>query len=272
MVAPSPVREVAAQAEPWLRRLARLGYASKGVIYGLIGLLALVAATGSGRPTNQAGAINTLAGQPFGHALLLLVGVTLLAYALWRIAEAAFNPEDKAPFKRIGYLISAAAYGGFGWAAIAVAAMGDKAHSNPQAAIRRVLDLPLGQAVAIVVALIFAGVAIGQIYNGWRLLFFQCLDRKEMSPEQLAVAKWTGRIGIMSRGILFGLIAWTLLKASLDRNPKEAGGIDHALRLIEHVPFGRFLLAVVAVGLVSYGVFMCVEARFRRMTPILDEC
>jgi hypothetical protein len=88
-----------------------------------------------------------------------------------------------------------------------------------------------------------------------------------MSDEQMALARWTGGAGLVARGSLFGVIGWFLWNASSHHNPGEAGGIDRALAAIAKAPFGPTLLAMMAVGLICYGVYMWVQARFRRMKP-----
>jgi len=267
MAAPHSVRQATVQAQPWLEKLARLGYAAKGVIYSLIGVLALVAAFGpGGKTTNQAGAINTIANQPLGKVLLVAIGVGLFGYALWRILQAAYNPEHKKPIKRIGYVVSALAYGGFGWAALAASA-GDRAEGQSKENAATLLNLPFGQMLMMILAAIFLAVAVGQIVNGIKLNFERILKMDEMSSGQRSLAKWTGRLGLIARGILFSLVAWFMWRAATNDNPQAVGGIERALQTVAQAPSGRILLPLLALGLICYGIFMFIEARFRRMVP-----
>lgn len=269
MSAPSSIREAVVEAGPWLQKLARVGYVAKGVIYSLIGIFALMAAVGiGGKKTNQAGAINSVGQLPLGQILLLLIGAGLIGYSLWRLAEATFDPERKGVIKRIGYVISALAYGGFGWAALRVAISHDHAQSNPQQGAARLLSVPFGQALGTAVAIIFVIGAGLQIWNGIIGKFTETLKREEMSGDQMALARWTGGIGLIARGCLFGLIGWFMWRASRDGKPGEAGGIDRALTTIAQAHYGPTLLAIMAVGLICYGVYMWVQARFRRMVPV----
>ncbi|AIE84732.1 DUF1206 domain-containing protein [Fimbriimonas ginsengisoli] len=269
MAAPTSVHQAAVEVEPWLQRLARLGYVAKGVIYLLIGAFAFMAAIGyGGKKTNQAGAINSIRDLPFGNVLLIGLGVGLAGYAVWRLVEAAGDPEGKGTLKRIGYVISALAYGGFGYAALSVAFTGDEARSQPQQSAARLFGLPFGAQLGMALAAGFVVGAFVQIANGLGGKFLKALKREEMSEDQFSLARWTGGIGLIARGALFGLIGWLLWRASSDHNAGEAGGIDRALTTVAQAPFGSFLLAMMGVGLVCYGIYMWVEARFRRMTPV----
>jgi succinate dehydrogenase/fumarate reductase cytochrome b subunit len=263
-------QRAAAQTEPWIEKLARVGYAAKGVIYTLIGVLALIAAAGpGGKTTNQAGAINTIAQQPFGMVVLLAIGVGLLGFALWRLIQAFWNPEHKKPLKRIGYVVSGLAYGGFGMAAISAAMTGERATSNSQQNAATVLSLPGGQLLMFVGAAIFVAVGVAQIANGLALNFTKILETERMSPEELRATMWFGRLGMVARGILFGLIGWFAFQAGMDRQPGEVGGVERGLQTIAQAPGGPLLLGLTALGLVCYGLFMFVEAKYRKMTPAL---
>lgn len=262
--------EVAAQTQPYIEKLARVGYAAKGVIYGLIGVLALVAAAGpGGKTTNQAGVINTIAQQPFGMILLIAIGAGLLGYALWRLGQAIFNPEGKKAWKRIGYAISAFAYGGFGIASLLAATTGEKATNHSQENAATVMSLPGGQLLMFLGAAIFLGVGIGQTVNGLKLNFTKILETEKMSPDELRAAMWFGRIGLMARGALFGLLAWFAYQAAATETPSKVGGIERGLQTLGQAPGGTLLLGLMAIGLVCYGLFMFIEARYRRMTPAL---
>src|SRR5687767_3298492 len=89
------VQRATRDVAPWIERLARLGYASKAVVYGIIGVLAFGAAFGKSRATDQHGAFLAILRQPFGTFLLIIVALGLLGYAVWRIVQAIADPEGK---------------------------------------------------------------------------------------------------------------------------------------------------------------------------------
>ncbi len=265
-----PAPQTAAHAEPWIEKLARVGYAAKGVIYTLIGVLALVAAAGpGGKTTNQAGAINTIAKQPFGFALLLAVGVGLIGYALWRVIQALWNPEHKKAIKRIGYVASGLAYGGFGYAAIKAGLTGERAQSQSRENAATLMSLPFGQLLLFALGAIFLAVGLGQIVNGFAGNFMKVLETARMSPEERKAARWFGGLGLMARGVLFGLVGWFMFQAAMDRQPSEVGGLERGLQTIAKWPGGPVLLGLMAVGLICYGLYNFVESKYREMTPAL---
>jgi hypothetical protein len=116
-------KDAAHHAQPWMGRLARLGYATEGAVYALIGLLAAGAAFGTGgRAIGQSGAFEVVAENPFGSVLLGLIAVGFLGYALWRSVQAIADPDKegtdvKALGKRVGYGVSALVYAGLAFSA-----------------------------------------------------------------------------------------------------------------------------------------------------------
>lgn len=260
---------MAMRAEPWLLRLARVGFAANGLIFGLIGLFAFLAAVRfGGRATNQAGAVYFISRIPLGEPLLLAIGVSLLAYALWRLAEAVFNPEKLAWFNRLGSAISGLGYGGFGLLVLVTFATSRRVHTSPKEGASLLLRLPNGPYLGMLVALIGLLVALAQFQIAAQAKFTETLKKEEMSKAQLTVAKLAGSYGLISRSVLFGLIAWSFHRAATDRNPREAGGVEWALRSLAAAPFGAILLGLTGLGLIAYAVYMGFEARYHRMTPI----
>jgi hypothetical protein len=75
--APAPV-------SPTLEWLARIGYASRGLVYILAGLLSLSAALEGGRSAGPKGALGKVIQVPFGDILLycIALGLTRIAVAL----------------------------------------------------------------------------------------------------------------------------------------------------------------------------------------------
>lgn len=269
MAAPTSVHSAASKAEPWLQRFARLGFAAKGAIYALIGVLALMAATGlGGKETNQAGAINAIGEMPGGKVLLLTIAIGLVAYSIWRFVQALFDPAHKNALKRILYVITALAYGGIAWMALKLALADQKAESDPQNTTSKVLEMPGGEWILGAVAAAFMVGMLVQIWNGLSGKFMKVFKYGQMSDDQQATARWIGGFGLVARGLLFGVIGYFLGAAALNHNGNEAGGIDKALTTIAQMPFGLTLFAVLATGLISYGVLMWFQARYRDLTPV----
>lgn len=252
-------------AHPLIEKVARVGYVGKGIVYGLIGVLALLAAIGpGGDTTDKQGAINAIATLPFGRALLYAIAVGLAGYAIWRVLLAYFNPEDKKPIKRIGYAATGVIYGFLGWVSFEVA-RGGKASGDDTTFAAQLMAQPFGRYLVLALGAIVIGVAIAQFVNAYKALFKSILMLDRMSEQEQRWAVIAGRIGLASRGVVFLLIGGFFLKAGIDHNPRESGGLDDALRKVASVPFGQWALGAVALGFVCYAVFMFIEARYRRM-------
>jgi hypothetical protein len=239
---------------PVFEGLARAGYAARGVIYVLIGILAYRVATGvSEHKPNQQGAMQQIADQPFGHALLLLTAIGLGGYSLWRLAQAlvGHTPEygEHSKLDRIGALGSCLAYAAFTFLAISVLqGSGGNSSAQPKKATSDVL-----------------GIGIFQAYLGLSKKFLTYSKTGQMSPGVLKAFTAIGVVGLVARAVAFVLIGLFALKAARDYSPKDAVGIDGALaRLTQHA-YGTTALIVVAVGLIIFGVYSIADARYRKI-------
>jgi hypothetical protein len=253
------------EAAPWVETMARFGYAAKGTVYAIIGFLAAQAAfTSGGKTTDGKGALVTIVQQPFGRFLLGLVLFGLIGYVIWRLIQAFMDPENKGTLERVGYFVSAMGYGGLALAAgRLISGAGTPGGETPQSATAGVMAQPFGQWLVAIGGLIFIGIGISQIVHGWQASFHKNLKLSEMTPTEQKYADISGRVGLISRGIVFGIIGVFLVQAARTANPKEAKGIGDALRVLENQPYVPWLMGLVALGLVAYGVFMFVEARYR---------
>lgn len=256
---------------PLFEGLARTGYLARGVIYALIGLLAIQLADGgaTARP-NQQGAMHQIAQQRFGHLLLLLTAIGLGGYALWRLVQAlvGHTPEygRHSALDRIGALGSCAAYTTFFVLAVTVLRGTDKNTSQqPRETTAGVLQWPAGRELVAAAGLLFVGIAIYQAYLGLSKKFLEYSKTAQMSAAMLRAFTVIGVVGLVARAIAFALIGIFVLKAARDYTPRDAVGIDGALaRLLQH-SYGNTALVVVGVGLIAFGVYSAADARYRKI-------
>lgn len=268
-------RHVAHRAKPWVARLARLGYVSRGVVYVVVGGLAVEAALGwGGKKTTTTGALATIAQQPFGRVLLVVLALGLAGYALWRFVQGIVDPEHKGTdakglVKRCGYVISGLAYTGLAATAIQIlrggARTGNAGNSSPQDWTERLLAQPFGRWLVAAVGVVIIAVGVNALYIAWKEKFRDKLKRAEMSPLEQTWATRIGKIGLIARSVVSGLIGAFLLQAALRADPNEARGPDGALKVLAQQPYGKWLLGVVAAGLVAFGLYSFFEARYRRV-------
>jgi hypothetical protein len=251
--------------------LSRAGFVARGLIYGIIGLLALeVAVSDTGKLTNQQGAIKTAANQPFGELLLVVLAIGLGGYAIWRLFRAVLGhgPEDAdSTLERIGGLGSGLVYGGLCIVAIQILAGSSTSgpSSKPDQTTAGVFDWPAGRWLVGIVGIVLLGVAAYQLLKGVRQSFLEELKTGEMSVGMETWVTWIGTIGHVARAIVFGLVGWFLLKAAYEFEAKEAIGLDGALTKILKADYGPWLLGAVAAGLIAFGMYSISEARYRKI-------
>jgi fumarate reductase subunit D len=252
--------------------LARAGFVSRGVIYGIVGVLALKLAIGAGgKATDQGGALKTIAHQPFGKVMLIVVAIGLAGYSLWRLLHALLGhgPEksDDA-FDRVAALGSGIAYGVI--CAIAVKILLEPGSgkgtsgSTPKAA-GGVLGWPAGVWLVGLAGAVVVGVALFQAYRGVTTDFLKDAKTERMGE---TTRRWYTRIAIvghLARTVVFGLIGVFLIKAAVDYNPSKAVGLDGALAKLVNQSYGSVLLGVVASGLVAFALYSLADARYRRI-------
>ncbi|RCJ29111.1 hypothetical protein A6770_01605 [Nostoc minutum NIES-26] len=268
-----PLKQAVANSA--FERLARLGYAAKGVVYFVVGFLAAQAAFGvGGKTTDTRGALETIVSQPFGKFLLSILTVGLIGYALWRLVETIYDPEHsgqardtKHTAKRLGYGFSALAYGGLALTAVKlIIGSGKDSGNSTQDWTAKLLAQPFGQLLVGLVGVIVTGVGIYYLYEAYKCKFRGNFKLQEMSANEQTWAIRTGRFGIASRGVVFSIIGFFLIQAAHQSDPSQAKGLGEALATLAKQPFGPWILGLVALGLIAYGIYSLVEARYRKIT------
>jgi hypothetical protein len=250
--------------------LARAGLVARGVIYAIVGVLAIKLALGDGgKVTNQQGALETIAKQPFGKLLLILMAVGLAGYATWRLVRAAVGhgPEASDDTKeRLDGLFS-----GLGYALLCVTAIsiligaGSGGSGGPGKATGGVLDWPAGQLLVGIAGLIIIGVGLQQGYKGIKRKFLEDSKTERMSEGVERSFTALGIFGHLARMVVFGLIGYFLVRAAIDYDADKAVGLDGALTRVAHASYGPLLLGIVAAGLIGFAAYSVVDARYRRV-------
>lgn len=259
-------------SHPWIERIARFGYAAKGVVYMVVGAMATKAAVGTGgETTDTRGALEAINEQPFGKFALGTVAFGLIGYVIWRWIQAIADTDDKGTglkgiLVRIGYAGSGLIYAGLALSAAKVLIdVGDPDSSTQmqQDWVARFLTMPYGGWLVGLAGACVLGFGLYQIYKGFAAKFRKRLKLKEMSESRRFWATLTGRVGYAARGIVFCIVGSFLIQSARHFNPSEAKGLDAALQTLSGWPFGPWALGMVAAGLFAYGFYMLVEARYR---------
>ena len=249
--------------------LSRAGFVARGLIYGIVGLLALKLAIGQGgKTTNQQGALHTVADQPLGKLLLSLVAVGLGGYALWRFVRAAIGhgPEGAdSGFDRVAAVASGIVYAGLCIIAIRILSENKGSSSTPDSATAGVFGWPAGTWIVGAAGLIIIGVGLYQGYRGLTKDFLDDSKTEEMSPHTKQWISRLGTIGHLARMVVFVLVGSFLVRAAVEFNPRKAVGLDGALATLQHAALGPLLLGAVAVGLIAFAIYSVSDARYRRI-------
>jgi hypothetical protein len=261
-----------AAGSSWIERLARFGLVVRGIIYFVPGVLAMQLALGThGGAMTQTGALEIIGHEPFGRALLVAVAVGLAGYALWGVIRVILDPLHKGHSaaglaKRFGYATSALAYTSLFVATLRYLVGALPQIEKPYDWSAGLLAKPLGALFVGIIGLCWiAGAGIFEIVRGWRGLFEADLDLGRVGPVERRWALRLGRFGIVARGVVFAIIGLLLVEAALHADPRHASGMDGALLALAHQPYGPLLLAVTGLGLITFGVYSAMCARWMRM-------
>ncbi|HEX3294090.1 MAG TPA: DUF1206 domain-containing protein [Solirubrobacterales bacterium] len=257
-----------AAAKP-LGWLARAGLIARGLVYLIIGVLALKLALGDGgKATNQQGALKTIADRPFGETLLILVAIGLAGYALWRLIRAAVGhgaEQRDSGSDRVAALGSGIAYAILCVTAVKILTGSSTGSGTPKEATGGVLGWSGGTLLVAIAGGVLIGVAAYQAYKGLARKFLDDAKTSEMGPGVRKGYTALGVFGHVARAVIFTLVGYGLIKAAIDYDPHEAIGLDGALRNLANASYGPALLGVVAAGLAGFAVYSIADARYRRV-------
>ncbi len=256
----------------WFEYAVRIGLAAFGVVHLLIGWLALQLAFGDyeGAPDQQ-GALQILAEQPGGELMLWVTGVGLVFLALWQVTEALWGHtrEDgaKRVLKRVGSAGKVVIYGVLGFAAFQTATQARSGGgSSEDQFTKQILDLPAGQLIVAAIGVGIVVVAAILVKKGVTASFEKDLQAGTFSGTHGSAIKRMGQVGYIAKGVAVAIIGGLFVWAAATYDADKAGGLDTALRTVLEATGGPVLLAVVAVGIVSFGVYCFAWARYADTT------
>jgi hypothetical protein len=249
---------------------ARAGFVARGLVYSLVGALAVCLAVGlGGKATNQQGALETVARQPLGRVLLVAVAAGLAGYSLWRLTRAALGrgPEagEDSLVDRVAAFGSGAFYGVLAYGAIEIVVGAHASGGNVSKNTAGILGWPGGQELigAAGVVMIVVG-----LYQGYRAVTAEFLDDAktgQMSRRTQRAFSTVAVVGHLARLVVFSLAGLFLLVAAIQFDPHKAVGLGGVLARLLREPGGNALMGVVAAGLVVFGVYSIADARFHRL-------
>ena len=273
-------RDATNEVAPWIVGLARVGFVAKAVLYGTIGTFAALAGLRiGGGATDTGGAMSALVDAPLGRVLLALMAAGLSGYAIWRVIEGIMDPERrgtgvKALAVRASFVLRGLAHGVLALSAGRLAmGSGDGSGSGAGAehgreATQQAFEVPGGSALVWAIAIGIAGYGVYQLYRAFASKLGKRLNVGEMSRQAGRWVIGVSRFGIAARGVVFIAIGWMASLAARSQDANRTGGVREALEMIRQ--FGNWPFLAVAFGLIAYGVFQLLNARYRRI-QVSDE-
>jgi len=259
-----------AAGSPFMGWLARAGLTARGVMYVLIGIIAVQIATGSSRQrADRTGAVRLVAKTPFGSAVLWLLVAGFAGMTLWRLSEGIWGASEangRRASKRLANLARAVFYGAVTFGILKYAlGIGAPTSSDKQSRdlTAAALKVQGGQAIVAIAGILIIGGGLYVAYRAYSRKFLRRLRMGSASVRTRKVVTRLGQIGGIARGVVFATVGIFLIVAAQDANPHQAKGFDSALRALAHTPLGPWLLIVIALGLVTFGVYSWCEARWR---------
>ena len=246
--------------------LARVGYAARGIIYLIVGGLALLAAVGQGgRTTGSKGALTSLMSQPFGQVMLGIVAAGLVGYSVWRFVQAVWDADGhgtdlKGWLVRGGLLVSAGTHAALAFfcASILFGIGGGGSKSY----VAWLLGLPMGQWLVAAVRVAVIGAGVANIVKGVTAKYKKRFD---MDRQGMRWAAPLCTFGLVARGVAFLIVGGLIIAAGVQVEPDKAQGLAAALDALHRQPYGPYLLGTLALGLLAFGLYSGIAAVFRRI-------
>ena len=261
-------------ASPWVEGIARAGYVAKSVVYATIGVLAMQESLGlGGTTTDPSGAVRSMGSmgsQSVGNVLIVALAIGLLGYALWKLVQGIMDPDEKGSdahgiLRRVGYIGSGLIYGVLAFSAAQSVFGAEDTSEDLMAASAMAYQPPLGRILVGLLGLIVIGVGLYQLYAAYEAKFREDLSLDRMSDTEERWITLAGRAGTAARALAIGVAGAFVVLAAYQADASEVRGLGGALETFQHQPLGSFMLGVVAAGLITYGAFMLLVARYRRI-------
>lgn len=252
-----------------IKKMARIGYIAKGSVYAITGVLAFMAAfnMGGGQTSSKTGVVDFLQKQPFGNALLVLLALGLICYSGWRFFQSIKDPENigdsqNGKVKRAGLFISGLLYLSLaGYAILQLINAGSSGGGNKTFSF---LSGSFGVVVFAIVGIALIGTSIQKFQKAYKGEFLKKFNYESLTEEKRRkVIKNTGYLGILARGVVFGILAFIFIRAAYHSNTSDIKNTKDAFSFLQNSAYGPWLLGLVAIGLICYGIYMFAMAKYR---------
>lgn len=249
--------------------LARTGFAVMAVLHVIVGAIAVAIAFGQPGDADATGAIEQLAANPWGPAVMWASVAACSGLSLWQASEATLRMRGRPRKERVSKLISsgflAVAYGSVGltFAGFAVGLRGDSGDSTRDFSAALMAN-PLGLWTLVAVGLTIVGIGVYFVYKGLRLGFKEELFHFD-GTRRGRLIDTLGVVGHIAKGAALVLTGLLFVIAAAKHTPEESTGLDGSLKALRDHPYGPYLLVAIGAGFIAYGIFALIRSRFGRM-------
>ncbi|PLT31424.1 DUF1206 domain-containing protein [Peribacillus deserti] len=255
------------ELKPWIKKFARAGFMAKGTVYFLAGVLSLFAACGMGGDAKgTSGVLGSVVSRPYGEVIVWIIAMGLAGYVMWLFFQV-INKQSKPKhglkdiLRRIGYAISCGIYAGLAVKAFSLAVHAGTKGNAKQTWTEKLLTVDAGQWIIGIIGIGIIGFGISEIYSGWSKRFLKQFDTAGMNPKEIEVTKKSGRVGLISKGIVFCFLGYFVVKMAVTVNPNNPKGLDGALEKMLHQPYGPWILGIISIGLAIYGIYEIMKGK-----------
>lgn len=256
--------------------LMRAGYGARGVVYLLIGGIAVFAAINGGEAEGSTGALNFLVQQPLGQVMLTIVAIGLFSYTAWRFTDAFMDLENEGDdaegyASRAGQFMSGVTHAFLGVSAVTILIKGaetdDSGRNTTENWTAMIMSEPFGRTIVAIAGAVTLSVGIYLFIKAWRAKYKEKI-RNTVTTKTLAPMI---RFGLVAHGVVLLLVGGLIIGAAITTDPDRAAGLGEALRIMEQQTFGRLILGVIGVGMAGFAVYCGVRSVYGIVPRATDD-
>lgn len=243
--------------------LARVGLASRGLVWFVIGLLGVSVLRGGQARTDQQGALRAIADRPLGEVLLVVLAVGFVGYAVWQALNVAVGSQG--PKKRTESGLKVLLYAFLAVTVVRfLAAEQQSSEDATRSLTARLMEQPGGRTAVGVVGLLVIGLGGHLATRALKGSHAKKIEGWKVPDGRARQAVRLGTVGLVGRALVVALVGAFLVSAAVQADPQQAKGLDAALQSLSDRPFGKVLLGLAVLGLLAYAAWSFVEAAFHR--------
>ena len=260
---------------PVLMMLERFGLLVRGILYALVGAVAIVALIGAGESVDLQGSLVLVLGNDLRLPIAIVAAGGLFGYALWGVVRAFADPLERGGnwhgiISRAGFLWSAIAYSGLGLFAIQFAFGGSRGGGGLPFGVHKFIGPQLAPWVLPTFGAVVMVTGIGQFMDAWFAPFRTDFLPQLKNPRLWSVWVWAGRLGLFGRGVAFSVIGILMVLGGFSGDLRFDYGLTRVFAVLLGLPAGAAVLIIVALGFVALGLQSATSPPVLRMKPGLD--